>query len=827
MQMLRYLGECMNATRTVKNFWGRVLDGLQHNHFDVPFALLYSITDSDDADTLSHSSDSTISLKSCLLEGSIGIPAGHDAAPRRLDLKRSQEGFVPAFREAMRTREPTILQTKDGTLPENLLEGIEWRGYGDSCDEAIIFPVRPTNGDTVFAFLLIGINPRRAYDEDYKSFATMLNRQLATALASVLLFEDEVKRSRNAAETAAQQREQLSKQLELQTSRMRRMTELSPLGMYLFDHEGVLLEANDRYYEMTGTPRDEDESMGFLKPLADESRIIAKEMWYEMMATMKPSVRELQLRTSQIQPRSLEGEPIDYWVLATSQPELGLNGEVISIMGSIADISHLKWAQTLQQTRLREAEETKRQQNEFIDITSHEMRNPLSAILICADDIRDTLSQHKFPQGDHQAVKECIEAANNIALCVQHQKSIVDDILTISKLDSNLLLITPVPAQPVVVVERAMSMFYPECQAKDTKFEFVPHATLEQHKIDWILLDPTRLLQITVNLITNAIKFTQHCETRKISVHVSIEPERPKISDEFDYVPTRGAPVNFTVGEEWNSGQVLYLHVDVTDTGCGLTAEEKARLFERFTQASPRTHAHYGGSGLGLFISRQLAELHGGQIGVSSISGVGSTFGFFLECRRTTATISTRPPLSRQSSLQKNVTSHAESSRGLVTALSNPSLPTLNSGIPPALETEKLHIMIVEDNLVNQRVLSKQLTKAGCVISTADNGVFALEHLVTTSFHKSSTTNTPLSLILMDLEMPEMDGLTCCKRIREMERSGELTGHVPIIAVTANVRDEQIATAKNSGMDDVVSKPFRIPELLSKVESVLGRLEGR
>jgi PAS domain S-box-containing protein len=342
MHMLRYLGECHNATRTVKDFWKRTLDGLHHNHYDVPFALLYSIADSDDADSASHSSDSTISLKSCLLEGSIGIPAGHPACPKKLDLKRSQEGFVPAFREAMRTREPTTLQTRDGTLPESLLEGIQWRGYGDPCKEAIIFPVRPTNGENVFAFLLIGINPRRAYDEDYKAFAAMLNRQLATSLASVLLFEDEVRRSRHAAETAAQQREQLSKQLELQTSRMRRMTELSPVGMYLFDPEGNLVEANDRYFEMTGAPREDGEDFAFMKLIAEGSQQLAKETWDEMMTTLKPSVRELQLKNTKVQPRDLSGEPIDYWVLATSQPELGPDGAIISIMGSITDISHIK-----------------------------------------------------------------------------------------------------------------------------------------------------------------------------------------------------------------------------------------------------------------------------------------------------------------------------------------------------------------------------------------------------------------------------------------------------------------------------------------------------
>jgi len=224
-----------------------VLKGLEDNHYDIPFAILYSIADSDDTDSTSQASDSTISMKSCLLEGSIGIPEGHPATPSKLDLKRSIEGFVPAFREAMRTREPTILLTRNGTLSEELLQGIQWRGSGDPCKSAIIVPVRPTNGENIFAFLLIGVNPRRAYDDEYKGFVNMLNRQLATSLASSLLFEEEVKRNRNAAEAATLQREQLSQQLELQASRMRRMTEFSPLGMYLFSPDGALLEANGTY----------------------------------------------------------------------------------------------------------------------------------------------------------------------------------------------------------------------------------------------------------------------------------------------------------------------------------------------------------------------------------------------------------------------------------------------------------------------------------------------------------------------------------------------------------------------------------------------------
>jgi signal transduction histidine kinase/ActR/RegA family two-component response regulator len=456
-------------------------------------------------------------------------------------------------------------------------------------------------------------------------------------------------------------------------------------------------------------------------------------------------------------------------------------------------------------------------------ITSHEMRNPLSAILICSDDIRDTLTQHKFGSADQGVVADCIEAANNIALCVQHQKSIVDDILTVSKLDSNLLLITPVPTQPLAVVQRAMNMFKPEVQAKNIDFTFHPDPSLMDLHIDWVLLDPSRLLQITVNLITNAIKFTQAEPKRLISVHVSATLAEPDTYGEgFQFVPTRGVPLlDVTKGKDWGAGDLLYLRVEVQDTGCGLTSEEKELLFERFAQASPRTHAHYGGSGLGLFISRQLAELHGGQIGVSSQAGVGSTFGFFIQCKRTVS--SSRPILSRTVTSQS--TDHAETSRDLAASVSGmeikpPTPKEILTEAPKAVAKQgPLHILVVEDNIVNQKVLTKQLRKVGCIVTTADNGLFALTELKKTSY--CTPDGVPLSIILMDWEMPEMNGLECAREIRRMQADGEITGHVPIIAVTANVRGEQIATARESGMDDVVSKPFRVPELLVKVKDLL------
>lgn len=128
------------------------------------------------------------------------------------------------------------------------------------------------------------------------------------------------------------------------------------------------------------------------------------------------------------------------------------------------------------------------------------MRNPLSAILQCSDDISSSLEEFQTSQKPPTptVVESCIEAANTIAICVQHQKSIVDDILTISKLDSNLLIITPTPVQPVTVVKRTLKIFEPELQAKDIKITFIQHPSLQDLSIDWVTLDPSRLLQILI-----------------------------------------------------------------------------------------------------------------------------------------------------------------------------------------------------------------------------------------------------------------------------------------------------------------------------------------
>ncbi|KAG8672588.1 hypothetical protein FPOAC2_05982 [Fusarium poae] len=830
MATINKLGVSLRKATSVKSFWKSVLEGLEDNHKDVPFALVYSVGDSEDTDHQSSSSGSTISSKSCYLEGTIGIPHGHTAAPDQIDLKRSHQGFVPSFREAMRTRgEPTLIRIRDGSLPEDILQGIQWRGFDETGSEAIIFPIRPTNGENVLAFLVIGVNPRRPYDAGYKSFASLLNNQLATSLASIILFEEETRRGRDAVEAAALEKEELTQQINLQASRLRRMTELSPLGMFLASPEGILREANDKFYEMTGHTRETHGDMTWVD-LMGTSGSIMEEGWHRLTQEMLPWSGEVQLRKGADDPVSIHGERIDRWVLVTAHPEISAGGTLRSIMGSITDISHLKWAQGLQNRRLQEAEETRRQQNEFIDITSHEMRNPLSAILQCADDI--TLAMEAARSSGVPASREvldsCLDASQTIALCVQHQKSIVDDILTVSKLDSNLLLITPVVCQPQAIVERVIKMFESEMVAKDISLEIQIPQEFNDLAVDWVAMDPSRVLQILINLMTNAIKFTASSSTRaiKVTVGVSKTPPEGDHTPDFAFAPTRGELGNVVSSDEWGNGETLYVRYRVQDTGCGLTENERRLLFQRFKQASPRTHAKYGGSGLGLFISKRLAELHGGRIGVASTAGQGSDFGFYVQARRASAPNQKDPNQPVLSQSPSPPSTNPATVASLPTRTPSGEAYILNStnnrrrhGSDETFDPRDLTVHIVEDNLINQKVLVNQLRKAGCTVSATNDGVEALEFLKKTHFCKLD--GSELSVVLMDLEMPNMDGLTCVSEIRRMQKKGEIIEHVPVIAVTANVRDEQIRVALERGMDDLVSKPFRIPEVMSKIERLL------
>lgn len=828
MLTLREVGEKVAAARDVKRFWTQVIKGLEYNEFDVPFVFLYSVMDEADSDIGSIHSGSHAQTPQVFLEGTLGVPHIHPTRSSPLDLRTSEEAWGPYLREAMKTDKPILLTSRDDSLSE-LISGLECRGFQEPCSSVVVCPIHPMSGESILGFLVMGVNPRRPYDDDYQLFIQLLSRQLATSMASVVLFEEEIRRGQRAARLAALDRIELSKQLDLRTqeaaeseTKFTRMAEFAPVGMFIANSRGEITYSNDTWWQITRHPRQDHSQNTWIESVKEEDKEAVKSVWSKLIVDKSPVTLEFRVKAPWQDRNGIRGVS---WVLMSAYPEKDAEGGLKSVFGSLTDISQQKWAEDFQKRRMEEAIELKRQQENFIDITSHEMRNPLSAILQCADEISSTLSEYLVrDEGLLQTVKDVldssIDAAQTIALCAQHQKRIVDDVLTLSKLDSALLLVTPVDVQPVTVVQRALKMFEGELETNDISLEFQIEQSYKDLGIDWVKLDPSRLLQVLINLTTNAIKFTQEQDQRTILVRIGASEERPSIPSsgntsihvahpDVSYFPTRSKRQDMTSGEDWGTGREIYLHFAVKDTGRGLDENEKKLLFLRFSQTSPRTHVQYGGSGLGLFISRELTELQGGEIGVASERGVGSTFAFYIKARQTTGPDTPpapSPPILRKNSSGRSLFSSetrrpsAGKTNNTVPSLPERDAPTTKGG-ELFVDRGMLQVLIVEDNLVNQRVLQKQLRNMGFATDVANHGGEALSVLKKSHFWTGNEkTGLDLTVILMDLEMPVMDGLTCARKIRELEEDGTLVRHVPIIAVTANARLEQIETAIAAGM---------------------------
>lgn len=800
MLTLREIGERTSHARNVRGFWKEVHQSMKFNEWDIPFALIYSVTEDSESEVSSMHSGSVVNPPSISLEGSIGVSAGHPAATASIDLRTSDEGFAPYMRKSMAQQTvPIVLSKDDGTLPQSLLEGIQWRGFGDPSRNIVVFPVHPTTGESVVGFVVMGINPRRPYNDDYRLFINLLSRQLATSMASVVLFEEEIKRGQQAARLAALDRQQLSIQLRLRTQeaveseyKFTRMAEFAPVGIFIANADGDINFCNDSWWEISRHPRTVNSINTWMESVLPCDRLAVQAAWRKLIDEKVSIVQELRFKAS----REFNGHPIETWALMSAYPEKDSEGGVKAIFGVITDISQQKWAEAFQNQRREEAVELKRQQENFIDMTSHEMRNPLSALCQCADEIIGSIAAYRKSEPEiaerlGRMLDTCLEAANTISLCSNHQKRIVDDVLTLSRLDSRMVEVTPTVVNPVEVIQTSLKMFDTELASNNIKAEFRVDQSYRDMGIDLARLDPARLQQIIINLLTNAIKFIQKQEERSIVITLAASKEacQAQICGIDFPEEVQEAEQDITDRPDWGTGEKFNIHICVADTGPGLTDEERSMLFQRFRQTSPRTHVEYGGSGLGLFISRMLTELQGGQIGVISEKGVGSTFAFYIKSRK-----SVEPQLPSPSL-------HKDGSDFLA--------------IQPSIDPGTIDVLVVEDNQVNQKVLGRLLRNSGFRAHLANHGGEAIQKLQRSRHwnHEAGIAEGygPLgldededvinvSIILMDLEMPVMDGTTCARTIRELEKQGVLTARIPIIAVTAYVRPEQIGEARASGM---------------------------
>lgn len=699
-------------------------------------------------------------------------------------------------------------------IDQVILEGVEWQGFQEPCRHIAIIPLRAkmvTRG-----YIVVGLNPRRDFDTDHEQFVKAVSRQLQELINRVTTEEETQKRE-----------EHLKKELSETERRVNRLAEVVPVGIYELAADGALIWANSQFWDIFEVPSHQRDPSAFDWQDYIHPEDIARagtEMGKSLVQAVAIS-DSLRLKRFFKPPQigldpPAEDEP--FWIMYAASPNLRPDGTVHSLMGSLTNISHLKWTQQLHIRNAEVARRERQRQEEFIDITSHEMRNPLSAITQCADSV--ILSLHDAKNStDTQSLFDIIklnaEAAESILFCAAHQRRIIDDVLTLGKLDSKLLTVSPKAFHPRDLVIQAVQMFGTECEVNSIDLRTSLDACSALGPSSTVYGDPSRLMQIMVNLLSNAIKFTRSRPTREVTIRLGCTENPPSSEDfgpDFKWYTTGTSRPDLTLESEYGHGRVVYLYYAVIDSGKGIPPEFVDSVFTKFNQAERRTHTEYGGSGLGLYISQELTEMQGGRIGIESQAGVGSTFAFYTKARLC--------PTGPTNSLDS--TGHVYSA-----SISNHRLGSmdLERGLVShqVLSPVDYNVLLVEDNILNQKILTKQLRKLGCTVRVCNNGGEAIDSILYLYGLPNEYATPPpddnitrFDCILMDWEMPVCDGIKASKRIRAIENSQGKKGHM-IIGVTANARVEQITKAKDAGMDAVLPKPFRVSELLAKIGELI------
>jgi len=369
------------------------------------------------------------------------------------------------------------------------------------------------------------------------------------------------------------------------------------------------------------------------------------------------------------------------------------------------------------------AEQANRAKSEFLAHLSHELRTPMTSILGFGDLLLDT----PLTEEQREFTVTLMKSGRSLV-------SLLNNILDLSKIEANQTKLESIPFSLPETIENVTRLLKTETAHKKLVL------TIENRAGDLSLVgDPTRLRQVLINLVHNAIKFT-----RKGGV---------------------------TVRTEWSAG---ILRCDVIDTGIGIPPDRLALLFKDFSQADTSITRRFGGTGLGLVISRKLIELMGGTLTVESIINSGSTFTIQVPAPRYEAPLpSSAPP-----------------------ALVTPSKPPVSPG-------KSGHVLLVDDNTANRRLCSVMLGKLGYTFDVAVNGHEAIHLYPLRHYHA----------VLMDCEMPELDGFEATRGIRAMEKTAGNSRRVPIIAVTANAMTGTHTKCLTADMDRYLTKPLRIETL--------------
>lgn len=419
------------------------------------------------------------------------------------------------------------------------------------------------------------------------------------------------------------------------------------------------------------------------------------------------------------------------WVEHSSVPLYDDDHNIIGILGSYYDISGIKSVAEEMEKAKETAERANQSKGEFLANMSHEIRTPINAIVGMANLCLKT----ELTQKQKRYIK-VIDSSSQALL------GVINDILDFSKIDAGKLTVERIPFDLQDVLSSLADMFAYRAYDKDLEFIINLPANIPTRLIG----DPLRLNQVLVNLISNAIKFTEDGE------------------------------INVAVNLLDSSRDNVLLRISVTDTGIGMDEEQRANLFKAFTQADTSTTRKYGGTGLGLAISRRLILLMGGDIGVTSATGQGSTFYIEVEL-----------PLQPEQD---------------------------NSHHQYLLQKLKdVRILAIDDNLSTREMLYEMLRSYQVDVKVCRTAEQALQ-----VFQQSVEDNNPYQLVLVDWRLPGIDGLEFCQKITE--RYAEDTRPKMILA-TGYYAEELSEKAKQAGVSDIISKPFTASTLGRSLTSTL------